>query len=1476
MKEAFIRLISVLLVFSILAGLAPVYSSSKAGKNLSTDEKKTLELIIQAVNILRNDPEFQKAVEDKEKDKVEEKLIRVILEQFMYYCGEENPDQVNEIYRELTGQEPKSVEIRDTVEKIISEIFKGQGWYSKYRTLVNATEDNGNKNTFDRYFDMIDFGKVKLFYNCVKTLVDLLIEKKAGLSEEVISVNLEKNLFGISKSFASLILRSGLNTAYSYSKTGIDLQFKIGTKLLEAAYPLYKWLGERYDYVYIANTVLPGPIKYIKDQIEDEEINLDTIIEICKNDPEYGELTPDIISKKLTDTENEYRKIASDSENYRRIFGLASQTDGQEYLDKVMQYLFENWFHYACFYYVKCEYPLEDAEKELNNSSSQENTYKASAKANYKNVGEKTVGSVDASSDIKSDPLAIDLGKDGFITTEIIDGVYFDLDNNGFAEKTVWIGNGEAFLALDLNCDGKINNGSELFGDYTLLPDGLPAPNGFTALEQYDDNKDGVLDALDPVFDQLIAWNDLNIDGISSEKELHPLSFYGIVSIDLNYEENSLINDESDAVLSHISHVAFLDHTTAEIGEFFFVAHKHDTIFNPEIIVDINDDDLFDVPGYGTILPLQIAMALDETGELEKLVEQFSSTESVIKRKVIIKQLLYQMTGANEIDAYSRGPNFDARDLHVIEAFIGREIVNGSGDRISPAGGAASLLRIVMNNICNLYYSELSFALDYRRLILYYFATVNTDDGASCIPALREEFIKKIEQGICLDPFICDTGMFIYLTDNDNQDNFKAYLDLCSELSIGRSLEVDYIDGEIVLGTAGSDNMSRRKGNDVLYGYNGNDSLDGGDGNDILDGGAGRDSLSGGAGDDAYVFGRGYGWDSMIDNEGKSTIRFGEGIIPGDILVEGGPGSNDSYVLRIRGTEDRLEILNYLIGEEYRNITIEFADGSKGSIAGTDSPIRKQIGTEENEYLYAIALNSELHGGKGNDWLNGSAGNDTLYGDEGEDWIYGADGNDALYGGQENDLLSGENGDDVLYGNEGSDSLDGGDGKDILDGGAGRDGLSGGTGDDTYVFGRGYGWDSMIDNEGKSTIRFGEGIIPGDILVEGGPGSNDSYVLRIRGTEDRLEILNYLIGEEYRNITIEFADGSIARIIGEGALSVDGDPTGNHPNDCTDSPVGSKDHQYVAVITEATCTNHGYITYTCIRCGNSYIEGDISAFGHQWDQGTVTVEPTLVDYGICEYTCIRCGETKTESLPPLDHVHSYTAVIIAPTCTLRGFTSYICECGDSYVGNEIAALDHDFQNGVCVRCGLDDPSENPDMPNNPFEDVREMAYYYDPVVWAVNHTPQITNGTDAAHFSPDKICTRAQVVTFLWRAKGCPEPTQNDNPFLDVMSDQYYYKAVLWAVEKGITTGTSKTTFSPNSGCTRSQVVTFLWRAEGQSEPTSNVNPFNDVAESQYYYKAVLWAVEKDITKGTSADKFSPDSTCTRSQIVTFLYRDMK
>ncbi len=172
---------------------------------------------------------------------------------------------------------------------------------------------------------------------------------------------------------------------------------------------------------------------------------------------------------------------------------------------------------------------------------------------------------------------------------------------------------------------------------------------------------------------------------------------------------------------------------------------------------------------------------------------------------------------------------------------------------------------------------------------------------------------------------------------------------------------------------------------------------------------------------------------------------------------------------------------------------------------------------------------------------------------------------------------------------------------------------------------------------------------------------------------------------------------------------------------------------------------------------------------------------------------------------------------------------------------------------------------------NPFTDVKKTNYFYDAVLWAVENG--ITSGTSVVTFAPSQECTRAQVVMFLWRYAGKPEPEPVDNPFTDVKESSTFYKAIIWAVENGITSGSTKTTFSPNATCTRQQIAMFLWRYAGKPAHSVTKNPFTDVKSSGTYYNAIMWAVENGITSGKTATTFVPTQVCTRAQIVTFLYR---
>lgn len=307
--------------------------------------------------------------------------------------------------------------------------------------------------------------------------------------------------------------------------------------------------------------------------------------------------------------------------------------------------------------------------------------------------------------------------------------------------------------------------------------------------------------------------------------------------------------------------------------------------------------------------------------------------------------------------------------------------------------------------------------------------------------------------------------------------------------------------------------------------------------------------------------------------------------------------------------------------------------------------------------------------------------------------------------------------------------------------------------------------------------------------------------------------------------------GNITFWICSGCTKFFSDEEGNNeiPEGSWVIPAGHKLTGHVA--KAATCTTAGNTAYwSCSGCTKYFSDSEgkteikanswnIAALGHSWDSGVITKAATTSEAGVKTYTCTRCKTTKTETIPKLN-----------PTPT---------------------------------------PTPTP-VPTVSFSDVKASDYFFTPVSWAVANG--VTNGIGNGLFGPNQTCTRGQIVTFLWRAAGCPEPKSSYNPFNDVKPSDYFYKAVLWAVENNITSGMSANSFGSNLGCTRGQVVTFLWRANGKPA-VSGSNPFTDVKTSDYYYNAVLWAVQQGITKGMDATHFAPNNTCVRGQIVTFLYR---
>ncbi len=341
--------------------------------------------------------------------------------------------------------------------------------------------------------------------------------------------------------------------------------------------------------------------------------------------------------------------------------------------------------------------------------------------------------------------------------------------------------------------------------------------------------------------------------------------------------------------------------------------------------------------------------------------------------------------------------------------------------------------------------------------------------------------------------------------------------------------------------------------------------------------------------------------------------------------------------------------------------------------------------------------------------------------------------------------------------------------------------------------------------------------------------------------------------------------------------------------------ITAKGHtEVIDAAVAATCTETGLTEGKhCSVCNAVLVEQEV----------TPTTEHNYVN-GVCT----ACGAEDPDYEPPVrpSHSHSYATAVTATTCTEKGYTTYTCSCGSSFVGsyvdakghtevtdaavaatcaktgltegkhcsecNEvlvkqevIPASAHEFKDGVCTACGAKDPGVNP------FNDVAETSPYAEAVSWA--YANNITVGKTDDTFGVNDGCTRGQIVTLLWRAAGSPAAAADTvNPFSDVSADSNYYDAIMWAIANGITYGTTPTTFSPDTVCTRGQIVTFMYRAEGCPKVDTGVN-FTDVDESWYCYDAVAWAVANGITVGKTDTTFAPSETCTRGQAVTFMYR---
>ncbi len=670
------------------------------------------------------------------------------------------------------------------------------------------------------------------------------------------------------------------------------------------------------------------------------------------------------------------------------------------------------------------------------------------------------------------DPLVLDADGDGFEILSVDDGVYFDEDASGLTERTAWVSGDDALLAVDLNGNGIIDDGSELFGTSTMLKNGKRAKNGFEALQQYDSNSDGVIDENDEEYFKILVWQDKDCDGISRSEELVSLKKAGIKSISLEtgYESGR-----------KVSAVTYADGTITKLGEFDFEARYYDTIEKEKIEIAAETEALPDVRAMGNVESLHTLMQKDETGVLTGYVKEFVAAQTHDEKEALVTKILYFITGADDIGANSRGGEMDARMLTVIEKFMGQNFMGTQG--ANPVNTAAPILENLYNEIFNSYYCLLNSQTGLAGYMNLLAVTENEDGTITINTEAFDAFIKLCrDNGADMTETVGEMGRYIRYVNASDSGNFIRYknkyrteikyyeciMKYTSPYSFTGTAESDCYKGirteNVIFGEGGNDTLYGGTGNDVIFGDEGDDRLYGDEGCDTLIGGEGNDYLSGDEGNDTYIFNPGDGNDVISDYENSASsgkadrILFGEGITPEDVRME---RVGNNLVIRYSET-DSITVRNaYSYGDgRYFVENIVFADGTSLNKTEIGQRAHNLYGTEGDDnmsgYGFSVGydVSEVIHGLEGNDTISGKEGNDTIYGDEGDDRLYGDEGCDTLIGGEGNDYLSG------------------------------------GEGNDIYIFNPGDGNDVISDYENSASsgkadrILFGEGITPEDVRME--------------------------------------------------------------------------------------------------------------------------------------------------------------------------------------------------------------------------------------------------------------------------------------------------------------------------------------------------------------------------------------------------------
>jgi len=662
------------------------------------------------------------------------------------------------------------------------------------------------------------------------------------------------------------------------------------------------------------------------------------------------------------------------------------------------------------------------------------------------------------------DPVVVDLDRDGEFVTSLADGVHFDLNGDGFAEKTAWISRGDGLLVRDVNGNGKIDDGTELFGDQTIKKDGTTAKSGFEALAELDSNGDGILDSSDSEFDSMKIWMDFDRNGISNKNELFTLKEFGIISIDLGNRIISQMDQYGNLIKSQS--IMGGGDTGFHINEYGFSVDYVDTWYKgEEIDTSVLPDGLPDIKGCGTLISLAEAMV--KNGKLLELVNTYVNEQDSRVKSGMVEDILFAWTGADQVDADSRGSRMNAKKLHVVEQVYGQKFVGTSGP--NPIVGAAAILNELYDSIHEDIEKRLLVQTVYREAlesicITYNKATESFEgDFAEPIIKISEKYSRQYAKWFVND----------LLENTDVKTCFgREYI---AEQLKGKDeeLRLFILADKFFAGGDAADNLSGTSGNDLLYGRIGNDKL------------------NGGYGDDIYVFSFGDGDDVIYDNGGTDRIVFGEGILAEDLRFR--RKGLDLHITNEKSGDHILVKDMYYNGSQQVE-SVEFADGTVWTAADIADRVRYHDGTDGDDTISTYEKNPN----------------------------YVVNDNDVVHAGAGNDTVYTGNGDDEIHGEEGNDTINAGNGNDLLDGGKGNDTLNGGNGDDTYLFNLGDGNDVIYDTAGNDKILFGENITKEDLVFS---RSNNDLCISVMGTDQSIVNSNYYYSPQYRIEEIQTSDG---------------------------------------------------------------------------------------------------------------------------------------------------------------------------------------------------------------------------------------------------------------------------------------------------------------------------------------------------------------